>query len=76
MGVDFLEHVVRIANAILDDDVIRLDLLARVRRMHQPRFDVLVIDHEQTVGRTASDWEEVHAVVVHANLLLLVEPGR
>ena len=70
MGVHFLEHFVIVALAIgVIDDRAHVDFHALVLfGVQEARLDIFVIEHQKAVLGRAVDREEVHAVMVLADL--------
>jgi hypothetical protein len=75
--VHFLQNLVGVAGAIggKHHHVTVQSLPGPLHRMQKAGLDVFVIHHQKAVGRRAVDAEEVHSVVVAADLHALFGPG-
>jgi hypothetical protein len=69
VGGDFLQDLVGVAAAVLvRRHITGIERLAGRCLVHEARLDIFVVEDEQAVLRAAVDREEVHAVMVRADL--------
>ncbi len=78
MRVQFGQHFVIVAHAVgVEDDGVAVQRLAGpFHRVDEPRLDVFVVHHQKAIGRRPVDGEEMHPVMVAADLHGLRRTGH
>jgi hypothetical protein len=70
VGVHLFQDFVVVAHAVgIEDDRVAVKRLTRpISRHGEARLDIFVVHHQKAIGRGAVDREEMHPVMVHADL--------